>query len=135
MSRSLKRKQQTNSRSATDVDRAVGAQLKLARKLRGFSQMDMGNMVGVQFQQIQKYENGSNRIPASRLYAIATSLHLSLDYFFPSRSEDVEQGAFFKPLVNLKPSVARDVLEALDQSDATTRQHFVGLIEVMAKKR
>ncbi|MBL4617023.1 MAG: helix-turn-helix transcriptional regulator [Robiginitomaculum sp.] len=135
MNRNLKKKQQTNTRSVTEVDRGVGLQLALARKLRGLTQSELGDMVGVKFQQIQKYESGVNRISASRLYAIATELRLPLTYFFQIEGENLEHGQLFRPLKRLKPKDARNVLEALDQSDAATRRHFVGLIEVMAKKR
>jgi len=55
-------------RTATEVDVFVGAQLKMLRKSAGFSQTNLANQVGVTFQQIQKYERGSNRIGASRLW-------------------------------------------------------------------
>lgn len=55
-------------RTATEVDAFVGAQLKILRKSAGFSQTELANKVGVTFQQVQKYERGTNRIGASRLW-------------------------------------------------------------------
>jgi len=57
-------------RTATEVDVFVGAQLKVLRKSTGLSQNELANQVGVTFQQIQKYERGTNRIGASRLWSL-----------------------------------------------------------------
>lgn len=72
----------SNVRTATDVDVFVGAQLKALRKSAGMSQTELANQVGVTFQQIQKYERGSNRIGASRLWSFC-------------RAFDVKPGRFF----------------------------------------
>ena len=59
------------------VDVHVGGRLRLRRTLLGMSQTDLGKALGLTFQQVQKYENGKNRIAASRLY------HLSLIFGVP----------------------------------------------------
>jgi DNA-binding transcriptional regulator YiaG len=56
------------------VDSLVGERIRLLRKRRKMSQSDLGQALGVTFQQIQKYENGKNRVGASRLHLIATAL-------------------------------------------------------------
>lgn len=64
------------------VDLHVGKQLQLRRKLMGRSQQQVADHLGVTFQQIQKYENGSNRISASSLYYIGQYLSVNVGYFF-----------------------------------------------------
>ena len=64
------------------VDVHVGNRLKLRRTMVGMSQDRLGQMVGLTFQQIQKYEKGANRIGASRLYQFATLLDVPPAYFF-----------------------------------------------------
>lgn len=65
-----------------EVDIYVGERLRKRRRLLGLSQKVVGNHVGVSFQQIQKYEKGTNRIGASRLYKLADFLDVDVFYFF-----------------------------------------------------
>ncbi len=71
-----------------DVDVHVGLKLREARTLKKLNQTDLGKLVGVTFQQIQKYENGKNRMGASRLWHISQILELPVSYFF----EGLESG-------------------------------------------
>jgi transcriptional regulator with XRE-family HTH domain len=64
------------------VDVYVGARLKIRRNELGLSQNKIGELTGVTFQQIQKYEKGSNRIGSSRLYDFAKILKVPVSYFF-----------------------------------------------------
>lgn len=64
------------------VDVHVGTQLKMVRLLRGLSQQKVAQLVGVSFQQIQKYEEGRNRISASRLYDFSLVLKVPAARFF-----------------------------------------------------
>lgn len=70
------------------IDVEVGARIKLKRKLIGMSQQSLAGKLGVTFQQVQKYEKGTNRVGASRLSQIATALDVPVSYFF-----DGNQGA------------------------------------------
>ncbi len=65
-----------------DVDVFVGARIRAQRVALGMSQTDLGNAIGVRFQQVQKYEAGINRVSASRLWAIADVLGVDISYFF-----------------------------------------------------
>ncbi len=64
------------------VDIHVGRKLKQARTLRRMSQTDVARHLKLSFQQIQKYEIGSNRIAASRLYELSKILEVPTSYFF-----------------------------------------------------
>jgi transcriptional regulator with XRE-family HTH domain len=67
---------------AHPVDLHVGARILLRRKARGLGQEALGGMVGLSFQQIQKYEAGANRVSASRLAAIGAALGVPAAWFF-----------------------------------------------------
>lgn len=64
------------------IDVHVGSRVRLRRMLVGMSQEKLGEMLGLTFQQIQKYEKGANRIGASRLYQIAQILDVPVQFFF-----------------------------------------------------
>lgn len=68
------------------IDIAVGSRIRRRRTALRLSQTTLGQMAGVTFQQVQKYENGTNRVAASRLMMIGRALGVSTAYFF----EDVE---------------------------------------------
>lgn len=77
-------------RTATEVDAFVGSQLKSLRKSAGYSQTELANKVGVTFQQIQKYERGTNRIGASRLWGFCKVFEVSPDKFFEGVEDYLE---------------------------------------------
>ena len=64
------------------VDVHVGARLRVRRTLLGMNQTNLGDAIGLTFQQVQKYENGANRISASRLFALTRVLDVPVEYFF-----------------------------------------------------
>jgi transcriptional regulator with XRE-family HTH domain len=69
------------NRPSNIVDVYVGARLRMRRMMLGMSQSKLGQLLGVTFQQIQKYEKGANRISASRLKQAAQVLETSIDFF------------------------------------------------------
>lgn len=69
-------------RSARDIDIHLGRCLRAARRAQGKSQIEVAFALGVTFQQIQKYEKGTNRISATRLFEMAHLLHVPITYFF-----------------------------------------------------
>ena len=71
------------------VDVHVGKRVRHRRWMVGMTQQQLGDIVGIKFQQIQKYETGMNRISASRLWDIAQALDVSISFFF----EGFEDGA------------------------------------------
>ena len=71
------------------VDVHVGSRIRLRRILVGWSQQNLGNAVGLTFQQVQKYETGINRVSASRLYQIANVLGVPVPFFFDDMPEQV----------------------------------------------
>ena len=74
------------------VDVYVGARLRLRRMILGMSQSKLGELFGMTFQQIQKYENGSNCISGHRLRLTARVLEVSPSYFFEGVIATVSEG-------------------------------------------
>jgi transcriptional regulator with XRE-family HTH domain len=70
------------------VDRHVGNRVRMRRLLVGISQEKLGELLGITFQQVQKYEKGSNRVSASRLYQISRVLGVPVQYFYDELKED-----------------------------------------------
>jgi transcriptional regulator with XRE-family HTH domain len=69
-------------KSAAPVDIYVGGRARMRRKMLGMSQQNLAAELGITFQQIQKYEKGSNRIGASRLQKMSEVLKVPIAYFF-----------------------------------------------------
>ena len=69
------------------VDVHVGSRVRLRRTMLGLSQENLGEQLGITFQQIQKYEKGTNRIGASRMHQIATILKSPVAYFYEGLPE------------------------------------------------
>jgi transcriptional regulator with XRE-family HTH domain len=65
-----------------DIDLHLGRRLRRRRRLLGLTQQQLASVVGVRFQQIQKYECGANRISAARLWRIAAALEVPVGYFY-----------------------------------------------------
>jgi transcriptional regulator with XRE-family HTH domain len=71
-----------NKRSGDPRDVEIGKRIRALRLERGLSQTELGNLLGVTFQQIQKYEKGANRVAAGRLQRVAESLEVPITFFY-----------------------------------------------------
>lgn len=71
-----------NKKSPNPIDRHVGGKVRARRLVLGMTQEKLGNAIGLTFQQVQKYEKGTNRIGASRLQQIAGVLQVPPAFFF-----------------------------------------------------
>lgn len=76
-----------NPKGTHPIDIMVGSKVRHFRTLRGMSQEVLGESIGVTFQQVQKYEKGTNRISASRLVQIAHALKIDVRTFFDGIDE------------------------------------------------
>jgi transcriptional regulator with XRE-family HTH domain len=65
-----------------DVDRNIGKRIKSRRLFLGYNQQFLAESIGVSYQQVQKYENGTDRVGASRLFAISKSLDVPVGFFY-----------------------------------------------------
>ena len=82
-----------SKKSPDPTDMYVGMRIKLARVMANMSQTDLGEHIGVTFQQVQKYESGKNRVGAGRLEKIADLLKQPIPWFYGD-TEERRRGAF-----------------------------------------
>ena len=82
-----------SNKSTDPIDKRVGRRVKVARLAAEISQEAMGAKLGVTFQQVQKYENGKNRISASRLFRIAVMTGQPVEWFFSDVPDSMRKAA------------------------------------------
>ena len=95
------------------IDVHVGSRIRSLRQSLRLSQTTLGNKLGITFQQIQKYENGANRVSASALYRIAYLFDVGVGYFFDQMPKEIALGA---TLVDENQKTFADVVERLRNS-------------------
>ncbi len=83
------RRGQSPLRKPNIIDTHVGARMRLRRTLLGISQEQLAAALGLTFQQVQKYERGTNRISASRLFQLSRVLDVPITWFFDEMDADV----------------------------------------------
>jgi transcriptional regulator with XRE-family HTH domain len=95
-------------KQANTIDAQVGNRVRLRRMLVGMSQEKLGDLLGLTFQQVQKYEKGINRISAGRLYQIAHILGVPIGHFYEgvvdSTVSAVVEGATMPPVMEFLAS-------------------------------
>ena len=99
------------NRSATEdgphtVDAHVGARIRLRRTLLGLSQTALADAIGLTFQQVQKYEKGSNRVSAGRLWQFAQVLEVPVAFFFDELTPDFAARGHGAPALASAPTPA-----------------------------
>lgn len=107
------------------------------RKAIGLSQMELGAAIGVSFQQVQKYEKGTNRISASRLFAIATVLGVKVGDLFAeaaSVADEANGGSGHRKRAELTPLDIKIATGLALVRDASVKQQLYDLIAALAKE-
>jgi transcriptional regulator with XRE-family HTH domain len=124
------REQVPRRKGKTTIDLEIGKRIRAMRMHLGLSQTTLGKALGVTFQQMQKYENGTNRIGPSRLEIVARVLKVPVTSFFPSMD-----GKNAKPQTFdfLRISHATDLMSAFSRiSNPRSRALLVELAERLA---
>lgn len=106
---------QSRAETPDPVDVYVGARLRLRRNLIGLSQKRLGESAGLTFQQIQKYERGTNRMGASRLFQLARLLGVSVSYFFDEMSSGMSGDEYGMGFAEGAPTPLDGVPEGKDE--------------------
>ena len=128
-------------KSPNPIDIHIGSRVRLRRMMLGMSQEKLGEHLGITFQQIQKYEKGTNRIGASRLQAIARVLKVPVAFFFegaPGLSpvagdQGFDPGATSHVVDFLSSSEGLSLNKAFIRiKDAKQRRKVVELVKAMA---
>lgn len=130
----------TAKKAPNPIDRHVGSRVRMRRMMVGMSQERLGDSLGLTFQQVQKYEKGTNRIGASRLQQIAEILQVPVSYFFDGSPGQHARGAGFAEAA--APTYVSDFLATSDGlalsrafvqiKNAKLRRRIVDLVETIA---
>jgi transcriptional regulator with XRE-family HTH domain len=121
-------------KSPQQTDVVVGHNIRFWRLERKMSQTDLANLLGLTFQQIQKYENGANRVGASRLMQIATALDVPIHAFFEGAGPQTDQAE--SPIKFVGDQQALRLVRAFaDIDDAGLRRSVVNLVEGIAGRQ
>jgi transcriptional regulator with XRE-family HTH domain len=121
-----------SSRSPDPIDALVGQNIRVRRIDKGLTQTDLANRIGVTFQQVQKYEQGVNRVGGGRLFKIADVLELPLSAFFEGAKIARHQES---PLELLTEPHALRMIKAFCQiDDEETRRLLVEVVERLASR-
>lgn len=114
------------------VDLLVGRNIRILRQDRGMSQTELGKKIDVTFQQVQKYENGTNRVGSGRLYKIASILGVPIATFFEGAHQANEGGGSSPVAMLAEPYVLRLLQAFCALEDMELRRSLAELAEYMA---
>jgi transcriptional regulator with XRE-family HTH domain len=132
---SLQVKAAVSQRSPDPIDVLVGHNIRIHRIDQGLTQTDLAKRIGVTFQQVQKYEQGMNRVGGGRLFKIAEVLRLPISTFFegpPSSRLKMEES----PLKLLSEPHSLNMLKAFCQiENAEIRRLLIEVVERLASRR
>ena len=122
----------SEAKVATDADRMVGSRIASIRKARGISQTDLGNAIGVTFQQVQKYEKGANRIGSGRIQQVAQFLGVKVSTLFEDGDE--ASGAETSEIFNfLAAPGASELLQIYSEiADRDTQHRILNVVRQVA---
>ena len=135
------------------VDEYIGARIRIRRNLLGMSKDQVAQMLGISFQQLQKYEKGNNRIAASRIWQLSKALNVSVSYFF----EGIERNLSYKGITfesgtgsylcdsyeeeeipdmpsEMELSVKELVEAFISIKDPAVAKHILGLVKTLASQ-
>lgn len=125
-------------KSPNEVDREIGRRIKARRNELGMNQQNLAGRIGVSYQQVQKYENGTDRVGASRLYDISVALGCNIAEFFEQNPAHLrEPGSRFEASLEAARVLATDdgrllVHSYLAIEDTAIRRTFVELASNIA---
>ena len=121
------------------IDVQVGNRIRIRRILIGMSQEQLGDLLGLSFQQIQKYEKGVNRIGAGRLYEVARILNVQMNFFYGGLAEALPSDAnetdiSVPPVMEFVSSgEGHELAVALVKiKDASVRKRVLDLVKALA---
>lgn len=115
--------------NAAEIDRHVGDRIRRRRVMLGLTQEQLGEALGISYQQIQKYETGANRVSAGRLFMISQILEVGIATLFDGLGEEVERDA---------SNTSRHVIELVRAfskiSDEKVRSSVMSLVRTLSDR-
>ena len=122
----------SDARAADDLDRALGNAIRLRRRSLNLTQEQLANACGISFQQVQKYENGANRVSFSRLVQIARALECRVTDLTSALDKPQVAPADFEFLKLMTLPGAVDLLKRYEALAPDSRRLLVDLLTSMA---
>jgi transcriptional regulator with XRE-family HTH domain len=117
-----------------NLDSEIGRRLRQARLAENLTQDGLAQRLGISFQQVQKYENGTNRVSSSRLWAIGNALNIPVTYFFEELEQtDTAVGASFDDENTLPDRTIRVARMLNEMPDGDVKDKVFGLIKAFSK--
>jgi transcriptional regulator with XRE-family HTH domain len=117
------------------VDKVVGQNIRIFRSAKGMSQTELGDAIGVTFQQVQKYENGVNRVSSSRIAKIAKTLDTPVSSLFDNSAKSAD-GPVSGPMVTdllIAPYAVKMLRVFAKLPSDGLRRSILALTETLAK--
>ena len=131
-----------STKAPNPVDKYVGSRVRMRRIMLGMSQEKLGDALGLTFQQVQKYEKGTNRVGASRIQQISEILQVPVSFLFEGGPSGVVNGDSFGE--GASPAYISDFLATSEGlaltraftriSDAKLRRSIVDMVEQIAAR-
>ena len=131
-----------STKAPNPVDRYVGSRVRMRRIMLGMSQEKLGEALGLTFQQVQKYEKGTNRVGASRIQQISEILQVPVSFLFEGGPSGVVTSGGFSE--GTSPAYISDFLATSEGlaltraftriSDAKLRRSIVDMVEQIAAR-
>jgi transcriptional regulator with XRE-family HTH domain len=123
-----------SNKGPTPIDVLVGQNIRICRLQRGLTQTELGQRIGVSFQQVQKYENGANRVGASRITQVATALEVSLLSLFDGTTTRPKPQLEPSPRALLAKPYSLRLLQGFDKMGSNAaRSALLQLVETLAQ--
>lgn len=121
-------------KSPSEMDRHIGRRIRTRRIAIGMSQEKLGDALGLTFQQVQKYEKGTNRVGAGRLVEVAQALEVPVQYFYEGLSEPLNatssvERAFGKIITTAEGVRLLEAFATVD--DLHIQRKIVDLVELV----
>ena len=124
------------SRGPQSVDKIVGRNIRIYRLAKDMSQTDLANKLGLTFQQVQKYEKGTNRVGSGRLFEIANILGIPVVALFEGGKAALVKNDISSPMNLLADPLSLRLVQAFAEiSQRRTRHSLVALVESMKDPR
>ena len=125
-------------KQANPIDIQVGNRVRIRRMLIGMSQERLGDLLGLTFQQVQKYEKGVNRIGAGRLFEVSRILNVPVDFFYEgvndaAQSANETDGAPVMDFVSSGEGLQLS-LAFMKIKDAKVRKRVLDLVKSLAEE-
>lgn len=128
---------------ASEIDQLIGARLKEVRKQQRLTQEDLAEKLGVSFQQVQKYENGKNRISFASIYELSNYLNISLEDFMNGVEDNAASGMNDNPQSKLDKIADKNAVTVKETdellkvyyslADPKLRKNLLKLVKSMAQ--